>query len=72
MTYIEDSYFLFPFLGILIDVEAIPLFSGDLIDTAYCQATSSLITKFFFAIKSSPLYPFLEIKPGIVFHFYFY
>ena len=31
MTHIEDSYFLFPFLGILNDVEAIPLFSGDLI-----------------------------------------
>ena len=48
MTHIEDSDFLFPFLGILIDVEVIPLFSGDLIDTAYCQAISSLITKHFF------------------------
>lgn len=31
MAYSEDSYFLFPVLGMLIDAEAIPLFSGDLI-----------------------------------------
>ena len=31
MTHIEDSCVLFPFLGILNDVEVIPLFSGDLI-----------------------------------------
>lgn len=62
MDHIGESYLLSPFLGDL-DAEAILLFSGDLNHgITYYQAISFLTIELSLAIKSSPLYPLLEMK----------
>lgn len=62
-----------PFLGVLTDAEAPLLFSGDLYySIAHHQAISFLTSELPLAIKSSPLYPLLEMKlQGLAFIFIF-
>lgn len=65
MDGIGESYTLCPFLGIFIDAETSLLFSGDLegsITYYHYQAISYLTIELSLAIKSSPLYPPLEMK----------
>jgi hypothetical protein len=65
MDQLGEWYLSFPFLGVFIDAEASLLFSGDLngsLTYSHDQAISCLTIELSFSIKSSPLYPFLEIK----------
>lgn len=66
-TNLGQKFFCFfltdPFLGVLIRAEAILWFSGDLHQGInYYQAIHSLTIELSLSIKSSPLYPLLEMK----------